>query len=479
MERVYHDAYDKTTCIDWSEDSKVLAVGSKDTNTKLYSIDKWANFTSCTLSSHTDSIVGVFFETNSFDVTTISRNGQACVWECGIEPADLIPESVPKKKIKNDSDSEDDIDDKKIIEGNDQENGKQIEIPTEKTKNNERMRYKKLSRHYLADEVRKEDRDAILTAAAYHKQTKILITGFSTGAFFIHELPDMNLIHSLSISEQKISSISLNHTGDWIALGCGGLGQLLVWEWQSETYVMKQQGHSNNMSCVAYSTDGQLLVTGGEDGKVKLWNVQSGFCFVTFQEHSASITDVAFSINKKFVVSASLDGTCRAYDIIRYRNFRTLTSPRPVQLACVAIDSSGEFVAAGGQDVFEIFLWSLKLGRLLEILSGHEGPVSSLAFSPVASSTALASVSWDKTLRLWDALEKGSAHETLELTSDGIFVDYKSNGEDVAVATLDGNVQIFNVRTATQLLTIEGRNDLGSGKSEADLISAKKNLQAR
>lgn len=80
---------------------------------------------------------------------------------------------------------------------------------------------------------------------------------------------------------------------------------------------MKQQGHSSNMSCVSYSNDGQLLVTGGEDGKVKVWNIQSGFCFVTFQEHTAPITDVVFSANRKFVVSSSLDGTCRAYDVIR------------------------------------------------------------------------------------------------------------------------------------------------------------------
>lgn len=80
---------------------------------------------------------------------------------------------------------------------------------------------------------------------------------------------------------------------------------------------MKQQGHSNNMTCVSYSPDGQLLATGGEDGKVKLWNVQSGFCFVTFQEHSAPISGVKFSANRKFVVSCSLDGTVRAYDVIR------------------------------------------------------------------------------------------------------------------------------------------------------------------
>lgn len=49
-----------------------------------------------------------------------------------------------------------------------------------------------------------------------------------------------------------------------------GLGQLLVWEWQSESYVLKQQGHPNSMVSLAYSPDGQYIVTGGDDGKVGL-----------------------------------------------------------------------------------------------------------------------------------------------------------------------------------------------------------------
>ena len=48
-----------------------------------------------------------------------------------------------------------------------------------------------------------------------------------------------------------------------------GLGQLLVWEWQSESYVLKQQGHFNSMVSLAYSPDGQYIVTGGDDGKVR------------------------------------------------------------------------------------------------------------------------------------------------------------------------------------------------------------------
>lgn len=37
--------------------------------------------------------------------------------------------------------------------------------------------YKRLYKHYLADEARKEKHNAVLTAAAYHKNTKILVTG--------------------------------------------------------------------------------------------------------------------------------------------------------------------------------------------------------------------------------------------------------------------------------------------------------------
>lgn len=52
----------------------------------------------------------------------------------------------------------------------------------------------------------------------------------------------------------------------------------------------------------------------------------------------------------------------------RYRNFRTFTSPRPTQFSCVAVDSSGEIVAAGAQDSFEVFIWSMQTGRLLEVI---------------------------------------------------------------------------------------------------------------
>ncbi|XP_049865183.1 periodic tryptophan protein 2 homolog [Pectinophora gossypiella] len=485
MKRVFKKAHDDVTCLDWSSCSKLLAVGSKDTTTKIYTLDYLDNLNMYSLSGHTDKIVGVFFEKKSLDLITVSRNGQVCLWEASIDMDDLVTSSVQishkkRRKLQKDDDSEDDVNEKNVIE-KDKEIGSDDEElkPEVKVEDDKKLTYKKLGRHYIGDAIRNAHHKVKLTAAEYHKNTKILVTGFSSGIFFLHEMPDVNLIHTLSISEHRISSIAISAPGDWIAFGCPNIGQLLVWEWQSEQYVMKQQGHSLDMTCLAYSPDGLYIVTGGYDGKVKVWNTMTGFCIVTFSEHQSTVTSIEFSANKKFFVSSSLDGTVRCYDLTRYRNFRTLTSPSLVQFSCVALDSSSELCAAGGQDVFEIFLWSIKFGKLLDVLGGHEAPVSCLSFSPTLASSRLASASWDKTVRLWNCIESSTDCETVQLTSDALQVVFRPDGQEIAVSTLDGNISFFDATTCEQAGTIEGRADLGSGRADADLITPEKMLKTK
>ena len=178
----------------------------------------------------------------------------------------------------------------------------------------------------------------------------------------------------------------INHSGDWVARASREEGQLFVWEWQSETYVLKQQGHFFDLNTVAYSPNGNFLATGGDDGKVKLWTTKNCLCFVTFTEHTGKITALEFTPTKgNAVLSASLDGTVRAYDLVKYRNFRTMTTPKPAQFSCLAIESSGDIVAAGSVEPYDIYLWSLRTGQLLEVLSSHQAPVSGLSFSPPAA----------------------------------------------------------------------------------------------
>ncbi|VVC86957.1 unnamed protein product [Leptidea sinapis] len=488
LKRVFKKAHDEVTCLDWSSCGKLLAVGSKDTTTKIYTIEYLDNVNMFSMSGHTDKIVGVFFEKNSLDIITVSRNGQVCLWEASLDPDDLVVSKVQishqkRRKKQKEELEEDDINKRDDIEKDkeyESDKDEEMETVTDKVKDeNKMLHYSKLGRHYIGDAIRQASYKVKLSAASYHRPSKLLVTGFTNGVFFLHEMPDVNLIHTLNISEHRISSVAISNQGDWIAFGCPNIGQLLVWEWQSEQYVMKQQGHSLDMTCLAYSPDGLYIVTGGYDGKIKVWNTMSGFCVVTFSEHKSTITSVVFSANKKFFVSSSLDGTVRCYDLTRYRNFKTLTSPSLVQFSCVAVDASSELCAAGGHDVFEIFLWSIKFGKLLEVLGGHEAPVVSLSFSPNLSSTRLASASWDKTVRLWDCIDSNSQCETVRVNSDALQVVFRPDGEEIAVSTLDGNISFFNTTTCDQTATIEGRSDLGSGRADTDLITPEKMLKTK
>lgn len=58
-------------------------------------------------------------------------------------------------------------------------------------------------------------------------------------------------------------------------------------------------------------------------------------------------------------------------------------------------------------------------------------------------------------------------------------VAFRPDGKEVVAATLDGQLLFFDVRTSNQVGSIEGRNDLGSGQKDTDLITAKKNLQSK
>lgn len=53
------------------------------------------------------------------------------------------------------------------------------ESPEGKAEDDNKLLYRRLARHYLADEVRKEHQDAVLTAAAHHTKARILVTGKS------------------------------------------------------------------------------------------------------------------------------------------------------------------------------------------------------------------------------------------------------------------------------------------------------------
>jgi periodic tryptophan protein 2 len=328
----------------------------------------------------------------------------------------------------------------------------------------ENMQWGILDRHFFMQN------NAHVTCAGFHPASKLLVTGFSNGIFSIHELPEFSQIQTLSISQNDIDYVAINKTGEWLAFGASKLGQLLVWEWQSESYVLKQQGHFDSMNTIAYSPDGQRIITAADDGKIKVWDVNSGFCVVTFTEHISGVTACEFAKRGNVLFTASLDGSVRAWDLIRYRNFRTFTAPSRLSFSSLAVDPSGEVICAGSIDSFDIHIWSVQTGQLLDRLSGHEGPVSSLAFAPDGG--MLISGSWDHTVRLWSIFARTQTSEPLQLMADVLCVAFRPDSKQIAVTTLDGQLTFWSVSEATQQSGVDGRRDVSGGRKMSDRRTA-------
>jgi periodic tryptophan protein 2 len=336
--------------------------------------------------------------------------------------------------------------------------------------------------------LKTENKAVKALTASYNLKEDLLLVGLSDGTFQLFKLPEFEQLQALALSDRSnITASAISPSGDWLAFASAINSSLCVYEWLSETYILKQQGHAEGLTSLTYSGDGALIATGGEDGKVKLWNSLSGYCFVTFSDHQGSVTAVKFSANtKNFVLfSASLDGTVRAYDLYRYRNFRTFIAgdknlvsednkALSVQFSCLATDPSGEIICAGTQDSFEIFLWTVQTGQLLDVFSGHQAPVSSLLFNPVHS--VLVSGSWDKTVRMWEVYsggDTGNAKESLTHQSDVTAVAFRPDGSQLCSASLDGSLNFWDTISGEMIGSLDGRKDIQGGRQLNDARSMK------
>ena len=88
-------------------------------------------------------------------------------------------------------------------------------------------------------------------------------------------------------------------------------------------------------------------------------------------------------------------------------------------------------------------------------------------------------MSWDKTLRVWETIETSGNREITQLNSEGTSIAFRPDGLEVAVGTLDCHISFFDPKTSGQRGTIEGRNHMGSGRSDTDKITAAKTLQGK
>jgi WD40 repeat protein len=222
-----------------------------------------------------------------------------------------------------------------------------------------------------------------------------------------------------------------------------------LWDPNEGVLLKSFTGHPKGVNCLAFSPDGSLLATSGNDAIVRLWEVASGEVLAKIIGGVYAVPGVSF--DKSGSLLATTDGrNLRLRDVATQRLVNTLRfamSAEDPSFYTLAFSPDGRILATGDTGN-GIQLWDVESGELLSMLHGHTGNpnrasglIWRVAFSTDGS--LLASAGGDTTVRLWEVdtgrlLETFTGHQ-LAVTS----VAFSPDRSRLVSGSLDGTVRFW------------------------------------
>jgi len=117
-----------------------------------------------------------------------------------------------------------------------------------------------------------------------------------------------------------------------------------------------------------------------------------------------------------------------------FKSFELGKLGEPVRSLTFTPDGTALAAAGGNAREFVTNIWDVASGQSLAVLSGHDGIIWDLAFSP--DGRMLASVSSDKTAQIYD-WRKGDMLKTLNFPGEVVSVNFSPDGQILAVGGVD------------------------------------------
>lgn len=164
---------------------------------------------------------------------------------------------------------------------------------------------------------------------------------------------------------QFVSAIA----GTVAVIGLASFVSYQVWKWRQPLWLVSElRGHTGGVTWVAFTPDGQKLLSASHDKTVRVWDWQKGKNERVLIGHTDSVRCLALLGDNKFA-SASWDGTVRVWDWWLGNQVAILDAGIG-QLHAIAVSEDNRWLIAGGEK--GICVWRL----------GSSGQVSSLGLEP-------------------------------------------------------------------------------------------------
>ena len=194
---------------------------------------------------------------------------------------------------------------------------------------------------------------------------------------YLHNTKSDSTLYTFNTSSSDIRDLAYRPDGDRIA-AAGDDVYIFYTDHQNGTRRLLRtlSEHTGVVYAVAWSPNGSILATGGQDGTVRLWNSEGSVNYAVLRGHTGVVYSVAFSPDGTTLASGSSDDTVRLWNVNTQGHLRTINV---VSVSNLALHPSKQILAVGGSS--GVYLYNPNTGHRLQPRQ-LSGSGADLAFHP-------------------------------------------------------------------------------------------------